>query len=121
VLSEDQRIAVYNKLGQCIRQYRVAAKIKQDLLADYIGLTRVSIVNIEKGKQKVQIHTLLEISKYLQIPISSLLDPLQELLIDQINPKLERRIVKELNTDKRKTIDKVKEFVIYTKIKNRNK
>lgn len=121
MLSDETQKAIYTKLGECIKQYRMEADIKQDLLASYIGLTRVSVVNIEQGKQKVQIHTLLEIAKYLQIPVSLLLEPLNELMIDEVNSKLEKRIIKELNSDKPKDIDKIKEFVNFAKAKNINK
>lgn len=121
MLTNDTQKAIYTKLGENIKQYREAAKIKQELLASYIGLTRISIVNIEQGKQKVQIHTLLEIAKYLQIPVAQLLEPLNELIVDEVNSKLEKRITKELHSDKTKDIDKIKEFVNFALTKNNTK
>lgn len=114
MLTSKTQDALYVKLGEVIKEYRNKLDIKQDLLADFVGLSRISIVNIEKGKQKVQVHTLLEIAKYLQIPISQLLEPLNELIADEIDNKLEKRITKEIKEDKQENIQKIKEFINFT-------
>ena len=72
MINNDQQDNFYCKLGEIIRQYRQLKKINQDDLAKHVGLSRVSIVNIEKGIQKVQVHTLLEIANFLNFSIDEL-------------------------------------------------
>ena len=121
LLTPEIQEALYLKLGELIRRYRDAAGIKQELLASYVDLSRVSIHNIESGKQKVQLHTLLEIAKYLQIPLNDLIHPLHELILNDVNPKFETRITKELKSEKSKEIDTIKQFVNFALTKNKSK
>lgn len=50
---------------------RIAAKrngrLTQEALGAKTGLTRTSIINIEKGRQQVLLHTLIDIANALQI------------------------------------------------------
>ncbi len=68
--SED---AIYLAVGRMIRKGREAAGLRQDELAERVGLTRTSITNIEKGKQRIQIHTLYAIAQALNISPLTLL------------------------------------------------
>lgn len=68
---------LYINLGNLIREARTKAGINQSELATQVGLSRTSITNIEIGQQKVQLHTLYEISKVLNISLTKLL-PKQE-------------------------------------------
>lgn len=46
----------------------LARPLRQEWLADRIGLTRCSIINIEHGgRQRVHIHTIAQIAKALRI------------------------------------------------------
>lgn len=123
MLTNEKLDALYERLGELIKTAREQADIKQELLADYLDLSRVSISNIEKGKQKIQIHTLLELAKYLQKDITTFLYPLNDLLADIVTDKEEKRISSALEfpaaADKQ-TDDgtKVKEFVNFLKSKN---
>jgi transcriptional regulator with XRE-family HTH domain len=47
----------------------------QDILAQKLSLTRTSIINIEKGRQQVLVHTLADIAGALNVPITTLLPP----------------------------------------------
>lgn len=62
----------YEELGARIRAARVSAKKNQEELAIEIGLTRPSIVNMEKGRQRPSIHNLLEIANVLQVQYTQL-------------------------------------------------
>lgn len=62
----------YVRLGYNIRLFRTKAKKSQEALADYLGLSRVSVVNIEKGKQKIQIHDLVLAAKFLNTSLADL-------------------------------------------------
>ena len=54
MLTEAVQDALYVKLGELIRTARDNENIKQELLAEYLDLSRVSISNIENGKQKIR-------------------------------------------------------------------
>ena len=45
----------------------------QDELARLVGLTRTSITNVEKGRQKCLLHTLADIASVLQVEVASLI------------------------------------------------
>ena len=81
----------YKNLGQLIRDFRKKEKISQETLATHLGLSRISVVNIEKGKQKVQIYTLYLISKYLKISMNNLMP---ELSVDIITNKVMEKVNK---------------------------
>jgi transcriptional regulator with XRE-family HTH domain len=63
----------YKMLGERIREARVSAGLKQEALAGFLKLSRVSIVNIEKGRQHPPLHLLWDISKLLNIEVTKLL------------------------------------------------
>lgn len=66
----------YQELGQRIREAREKSHLTQEALAVKLSLTRTSITNIEKGRQQLLVHTLVQIAKALQVePESLLLEP----------------------------------------------
>src|ERR1043165_8157209 len=53
----------YKDVGALVREARKKAKgISQESLANSVGLTRTSLTNIEKGRQKLLLHTFIEIA-----------------------------------------------------------
>lgn len=48
----------YARLGERIRHLRQIAKLTQQDVADHVGLTRTSLVNIEQGRQRVMLHDI---------------------------------------------------------------
>jgi transcriptional regulator with XRE-family HTH domain len=60
-------------LGERIRAARERAGVKQDQLAQAVGLSRTSITNIERGRQGVQAHLLVRIAAVLGGPPADLL------------------------------------------------
>lgn len=56
---------LYSQIGNRIRKLRIEKKLSQTRLAEIIGLTRTSITNIEKGRQKLLIHTLWDLAEAL--------------------------------------------------------
>ena len=63
----------YRKFGQLLRQARKHAGLSQADLATAIGLTRTSISNIEKGRQKVLLHTFDQLLHILKVQSAELL------------------------------------------------
>lgn len=74
----------YLALGQRIAKAR-EGKLTQEQLASKISLTRTSIINIEKGRQQVLVHTLCDIARAINVPMADLIpahDDLNVLLRD---------------------------------------
>ena len=65
--------AVYAVVGSRIREARNKQGWTQEALADRIEMTRTSITNIERGRQRMLLHTLVEIADHLGVPPGSLL------------------------------------------------
>jgi transcriptional regulator with XRE-family HTH domain len=67
--NKDPYTLFYTELGKHIKEKRISAKISQEELAKKANLSRVSIVNIEKGIQKIQVHALLLVADILEIKL----------------------------------------------------
>ena len=90
--------ALYSEFGKLVRHHRVRLKLTQDQLADRVGLSRTSITNIEKGRQKVLIHHLIHLAESLQVNPEALLPSIE---MPQITPEIEQRLDRNLR-DKEK-------------------
>lgn len=64
---------VYEDLGRNIRRARLLAGLTQEQLGRAVGLTRTSVNNIEHGRQKVLVHTLLELASACGVTPDALL------------------------------------------------
>jgi transcriptional regulator with XRE-family HTH domain len=78
----------YKEVGRRIQKIRRGRKMTQELLASRVSLTRTSITNIEAGDQKFLVHTLVDIARILQVPITSLLPEIYETTQDEISAAL---------------------------------
>lgn len=107
----DKRdIALYREIGQAIFRIR-NKKMSQQALADAVGISRASIVNVEQGRHRIQIHILYEIAAALDIDPRDLLPsanhqhpiaPLPEDLSEKLNLKEQAvvgRMVKQTRGD----------------------
>lgn len=68
---EQEQLYVW--LGQKIHTYRKNRKISQTELGTRVGLSRASIVNIEKGRQHTPLHILFYIARNLKVSPRDLL------------------------------------------------
>jgi DNA-binding XRE family transcriptional regulator len=73
VRSKELSSDLYGHVGRAIAHCRTEAGLTQAEVAAAIGLTRTSVSNIEKGRQKMLLHTLVEIAESLSVPVMSLL------------------------------------------------
>jgi transcriptional regulator with XRE-family HTH domain len=64
---------IYVEIGRRIKKARLNQNLTQQDLSNRINLSRTSITNLEKGFQKVTLHTLFEISLALKVDVHSLL------------------------------------------------
>jgi len=66
-MTEDEKDYFYKSLGDNIRIAREKAGLKQGAFAELIGLSRTSVVNIEKGRQHLPFHLAGVIARVLKI------------------------------------------------------
>lgn len=72
----------YREVGSSIRQVRRSKGMTQESLAESVGLKRTSLINIEKGRQRILLHTFVELTSKLQVPPSHLLPHCSKVLND---------------------------------------
>lgn len=82
-MTEQQ--AFYREMGQRIRAAREKSHLTQEALASMVSLTRTSVTNIEKGRQQLLVHTLVEIAKALKVSLESLLPETQSLYVEELD------------------------------------
>lgn len=68
-------VDLYFEIGKAIHRRRTAVSpsVSQQRLADAVGLSRASIVNIERGRHRIQIHVLYDIALALGVEVYALL------------------------------------------------
>ena len=113
MLSKTEEQAFNKLVGKLIKDAREIAGVKQETLSAYLGFkSRISITNIESGKQNIQLTTLAEISDYLRVPINSLIPPLESIK-KNVSKKFVRNIGKEGVADF-DSFEKIKDFIRFT-------
>ena len=81
----------YLELGRRIRKARLHSRLTQEQLANSLSLNRTSITNIEKGKQKILAHTLIDLAEVLRVPINDLIPTsLQRSEVNRISNLLDK-------------------------------
>ena len=68
----------YKVLGRRICLLRGEKRLTQRALADSVGLTRTSLTNIEKGRQKILAHTLVQLADKLSVSLPRLVPPVEK-------------------------------------------
>ena len=66
--------------GSRLREVRKREKKGQKELGTALRLTRTSISNIERGKQRIYLDQVFEAARYLRVSIAELMPPLDEVL-----------------------------------------
>ena len=69
----NERDEFYTEVGRRVRMARESAGLTQDALADQVQLSRTSVTNIEKGRQKIALHTLFLVASVVGVEPASLL------------------------------------------------
>ena len=80
--SEEQ---FYIELGAKIASVRNDKDISQEVLAEFLKLSRPSIANIEKGRQRPSIITLALIANYLKVSVAELIPSISNIDIDDLD------------------------------------
>jgi transcriptional regulator with XRE-family HTH domain len=87
--TSDQH-ALYRAVGDRIRQVRVSQpeKLSQAALAERLGVSRASVVNIEAGRQHAPLHLLWKVAQLLHVELSSLIPSQDELIAPKASVEL---------------------------------
>ena len=64
---------LYQEIGIRIRDAREANGTTQELFSSQLGLSRASIINLEKGRHRPSLHLLLDIAEILQLDYTTLI------------------------------------------------
>lgn len=73
VCSVNDQGSFYAEIGRRVRLARERIGLTQDSLATQVMLSRTSVTNIERGRQKVLAHTICRLAGALNVPASDLL------------------------------------------------
>jgi transcriptional regulator with XRE-family HTH domain len=92
----SDQTAFYKEVGKLIHKARRRGHFTQQQLADSVDLTRTSITNIERGRQKLLLHTLIDISRALKVSPSVLL-PIEA---ENHDSELERKLRKHPESER---------------------
>lgn len=65
-LAHMSDLEIYRLIGSRIAARRKDLRLKQVEVAEQIGLTRASLANIEKGRQKIMLHQVYKIAEALR-------------------------------------------------------
>lgn len=74
-VKNDKDWALYHGIGRRISHRRRVIGLTQQALSEMLGMSRVSVVNVEAGKQVVLLHALPAWAKALKCRIADLLPP----------------------------------------------
>ena len=88
--------AIYKRLGERLAKFREERGASQDDLATFAGLTRASIANIEKGRQRVLLHQLYQFCEFLGTELQELLPTPAEVRFLGILPEAEAAYLRKL-------------------------
>lgn len=96
-MTVEEKAYLYDSVGNQIRELRKNAGFSQQDLADKLGKSRVSIVNIEKGRQHPPLHLLVEFARIFNKNLNDLL-PSEFLHSKNEQKKLVKKVNKEIRT-----------------------
>lgn len=84
---------IYKEFGRRLRHARKAAELTQEALADGVGLSRTSITNIEKGRQRIPLHALFLLASAVGVPPAALLPERKETRKSDV---IDKRLLKKI-------------------------
>jgi transcriptional regulator with XRE-family HTH domain len=64
-MTAEDDLEFYGRLGDRLREQRRAKGVTQEALANLLGLNRTTVVNLEKGRQRLAVHQLVLIADHL--------------------------------------------------------
>lgn len=110
MLDKEQQTIFYEAIGEKIKEARKLRNFNQDILADKLGISRVSLGNIEAGKQRIPLHVLLDICESLNVTMNDIV-PQANQKDESIDPLILNKIKKETE-DSPESSEKVINYVL---------
>lgn len=101
----------YIYVGEKVRFQRKKARMDQETLARHVNLSRTTIINIEKGRQRLSLEHAWLTAKVLEISIEDILPPMETKSVEEwknevqkvgINKETELSVIKWISKVKRK-------------------
>jgi DNA-binding XRE family transcriptional regulator len=109
-MTQEEQVQLYIDLGIKIKKAREKAGFKQGVFSQMINLSRASVVNIEKGRQRPPLHLVFEIAKITGCDIFDIL-PKPEMNTDEnLKVSWKNQIFKSARGDT-KTKEKLTKFL----------
>lgn len=81
--SEPTLDAFYIHVGEKVRFQRKKARMNQETLSRHLNLSRTTIINIEKGRQRLSLEHAWLTAKILTISIEDLLPPTETKTVNE--------------------------------------
>ena len=102
---------IYPLIGMRIQQLRARGQFTQEQLGARLDppVTRASIANIETGKQRLLVHTLLQVAHTLDVPAEELL-PGQSSTVASTVAAIEAELLRKLDLPSAAAKDLAKKF-----------
>jgi DNA-binding XRE family transcriptional regulator len=100
----------YVAFGKKLAEARRAAKVTQEALSKSVGLSRTSIVNIEKGRQPVHLQLVAKMATSLGTTVAHLIPDLELLADVHVRPDL-----KKISQHNRPWVERVISGVVFGK------
>lgn len=96
-MNDDKQSVLYSLIGSRIRSLRKSEGTSQEELADKVGVSRTSIVNIEKGRQRLSIHLLWLIADTLNTDPGTLIPRRDELYEQPVSSEFSEKTLKTID------------------------
>lgn len=120
MIEKEKQAEFYGRVGFLIKNARKKLGFKQEYVANRLGLTRTSYVNIEGGQQKIHLHTLLELSSLFEQDIRDFLPNIEGYTNISLNKSAESQLSKAINQvvdDSENVSEILRRFIKYTENK----
>jgi transcriptional regulator with XRE-family HTH domain len=93
------RTQIYSEFGRLIAERRKRSGMTQQAFAKALDLSRATVANIERGKQAVQLHVIIQMAAVLNIDVQELIPTLdQGIPTIQVKDWLKRATAQALGT-----------------------
>lgn len=110
-MSDQDQKFLYEFVGNKISVLRKEAGYSQQILAEKLGKSRVSIVNIEKGRQHTTLALIVELSIIFKVPLDEFVPQKND---SKSSSKLRTRINKEVKTTSKNSGKEIDRDSIYS-------
>jgi len=88
---------IYRLFGDRVRELREKRNVTQEELGRRVALSRTSITNIEKGRQRVLLHQMVSIATALEAKPEELMPPASATMEDPVLRPDVARVVQEIS------------------------